>query len=64
MAKVRKLMRTFARFRDWYFVNSKTVGIMARLFFARRGGGRRHTGSMLTDDNEGLQKIDRQYSQD
>ncbi|MDF2876082.1 MAG: hypothetical protein K0R22_2765, partial [Sporomusa sp.] len=26
--------------------------------------GGRHTGRMLTDDNEGLRKIDRQYSLD
>ena len=37
---------------------------MARLFSAKQGGGGRHTGRMLTDDNEGLHKTDRQYSLD
>ena len=36
--------------------------IMARLFFATQGGGGKHTGSMPTDDNEGVRRIDRQYS--
>ncbi len=34
---------------------------MARLFFAAQGGGRRYTESMLTDDNEVMWKIYRQY---
>jgi len=36
--------------------------MMARLFFANQGKEARHTGRMLTDDNEGLRKIDRQHS--
>ena len=33
-----------------------------RLFFARQGGGGRRAGSMPTGGNEGVRKIDRQYS--
>ncbi|MBP2661886.1 MAG: hypothetical protein H6Q69_4918 [Firmicutes bacterium] len=34
---------------------------MARLFFAAQGEGGKHTGSMPTDDNEGVRRIDCQY---
>ena len=37
-----------------YLVRSKTEGLMARVFPANQGGGGRHTGRMLIDDNEGV----------